>query len=354
MTDEEAISRVCRAIDPAATELYVIRRNGRVLLGLSSAETPALCALGLYQPQRLSARAMVTGVKWLVRLGLHRRLLVRVSQEAGRLALPWKANAGSCGVLLGSPEHRVRRAVASYRIDDDWEVAKVAFGPEGNSILRREAEIMARLKDRVEEMPGFRGVHEAGGMTFLRMRRVEGTPLRAGESAEALALLEKWESEGPPKSIEEFSEWPAIEAALRGRAGGDQALAALKGSRLKPVIRHGDFARWNLLRRPDGRLVVLDWEWGHEAGMPGIDLVHYFLQDARLVRKLPMVEAVRSVVEVFRSPECSAYLERTGWDGRPLLAIIACLAYKQGAGHQDNSDALDGALECLMRSGFPI
>jgi hypothetical protein len=355
MTDEEAISRVCFAIDPGTTGLHVIRRNGRVLLGLSSAAIPALFALGLYQPQRPSARAMVTGVKCLVHLGLHRRLLARVSEAVPeRLALPWRADAGSCGVLLGSPEHRVRRAVASYRINGDWEVAKVAFGSEGGAILTREAEIMARLTNRVEEMPGFRGVHEAGGMTFLRMQRVQGTPLRAGESMEALALLRTWESDDPLKSIEEFSEWPAIEAALLERAGGDQALAALKGSRFKPVIRHGDFARWNLLRRSDGGLVVLDWEWGHEAGMPGIDLVHYFLQDARLVKKLPAVSAVRSVIEVLRGPECSAYLERTGWGGRPLLAIIACLAYKQGAGHQDNSDAINGALECLMRSGFPI
>lgn len=213
---------------------------------------------------------------------------------------------------------------------------------------------MERLTKRVEEMPGFRGVHAAGGMTFLRMERVEGTPLRAGESEEALALLKKWESDDSLKSIEEFSEWPAIEAALGERTGGGQALAALKEIRLKPVIRHGDFARWNLLRRPDGRLVVLDWEWGHEAGMPGIDLVHYFLQDARLVLRLPVIEAVRSCIEVFRSAECSAYLDRTGWGNRPLLMIIACLAYKQGAGHQDNSDALDGALEYLMRSGFPI
>jgi hypothetical protein len=355
MTDDEVLSRVCLAIDPGTAGLHVIRRNGRVLLGLPSAGAPALFALRLYQPQRFSARALVAGVKCLVYLGLHRRLLAPVSEAMPeRFTLPWSAVAGSCGVLMGSPEHRVRRAVASYRTGDGWEVAKVAFGSEGNTILAREAGIMARLTRRVEEMPGFRGMHEAGGMTFLRMQRVEGTPLRAGENAEALALLRKWESEAPPKSIEEFSEWPAIQAALTERAGGDHALKAMKDSRFKPVIRHGDFARWNLLRRPDGRLIVLDWEWGHEAGMPGIDLVHYFLQDARLVRKLPMVEAVRSVVEVLRSPECSAYLERTGWDGRPLLAIIACLAYKQGSGHQDNSDALDGALECLMRSGFPI
>ena len=42
----------------------------------------------------------------------------------------------------------------------------------------------------------------------------------------------------------------------------------------------------------------------------------------------------------FQSLQGSAYLESTGWGIDPLLPIIASLAYKQGAGHQENRKML--------------
>ena len=119
---------------------------------------------------------------------------------------------------------------------------------------------------------------------------------------------------------------------------------------LKPVICHGDFARWNLLQQAAGELIVLDWEWGHQLGMPGIDLVHYFLQDARLVRRLTDRAAIAATLRDLNRPACRSYLDETGWNGDSLLAIIACLAYKQGAGHQQNGEVLRAAVASARRS----
>ena len=89
---------------------------------------------------------------------------------------------------------------------------------------------------------------------------------------------------------------------------------------------------------------MLDWEWGHQDGLPGIDLVHYFLQDARLVERLSPAAAIRKTCSILKKHACRDYLKKTGWSGDPLLTIIACVAYKQGAGHQENAEILEEIL----------
>jgi hypothetical protein len=55
-------------------------------------------------------------------------------------------------------------------------------------------------------------------------------------------------------------------------------------------------------------------------------------------------EAIAAGLEAMQRPECRRYLEETGWGDKPLLPILACLAFKQGAGHQDNRDMLETLL----------
>jgi hypothetical protein len=154
-------------------------------------------------------------------------------------------------------------------------------------------------------------------------------------------LLDGWISQDAAKPIQSFPEWPAIESALGTSDEGKRALARLAGMQLRPVVRHGDFARWNLLIQDDGSLIALDWEWGHPEGMPGLDLAHFFLQDARLVKRLPHAEAITQTIRELQNPACSGYLAKTGWTGNPLLPVVASLAWKQGAGHQENEAVLN-------------
>ncbi len=58
-------------------------------------------------------------------------------------------------------------------------------------------------------------------------------------------------------------------------------------------------------------------------------------------------EAIAAGLEAMQRPECRRYLEETGWGNKPLLVVITCLVYKQGAGHQDNAEILSVALEML-------
>lgn len=348
MTDAELLSRVWRLFDPAPATAHLLKRNGRVLLGLPAGREAATRALRLYQPQRRIARGVVAGLRWLIGLGLLDRALPKIriegEQENVTPALG-EVTAGTCGVMLGSPEHRVRRAIASYRKDGEWEVAKIAFGEAGASLLEREAKALEGLQHSIAGVPRLLGLHRGQDVTVLRMPYLTGRPVNPGDSNDSLNLLDSWITNLPAQPITEFPEWHDIESALLGSELGLRALRRLAQESLRPAICHGDFARWNLLRTTNDSLMVLDWEWGHENGLPGIDLVHYFLQDARLVKRLGSANSIQQTLAELDSTACRAYLQKTGWSSDPILPVLACLAYKQGAGHQENRDVLMAALE---------
>jgi hypothetical protein len=347
MQDRDFLNRVISIIDPTATSLRVLRRRGNVLLGISNEKNAAERTLSLYQPQRLVARSIVSFLRVVSRFDMHGLMLPKMPIAAKSMELHpplCEIVPGSAGILVGSPEHKVRRAIVSYRIGAEWEVAKISFGDEGAKILEKEAATLNQLQSKATGAPRLLGLHHGDGVTVLRMPYLTGKTIPMGESADALALLENWITNEAPKTIVEFPEWPHIETALSGFEGGQRIIDRMALHHLRPVVCHGDFARWNLLKQTDGSLMVLDWEWGHEGGMPGIDLVHYFLQDARLVERMPAKEAITKTCQILKSPDCAAYLESTGWGIDPLLPIIASLAYKQGAGHQDNRDMLETLL----------
>jgi len=356
MTEGETISRVLGMLDPEAVGMRGLWRRGNLLLGLPAERAAAARALRLYQPQRWLARGMVAAVRGLLRSGLHGRVLreVRITRATAVAVAPLLPGieCGTCGVLLGSPEHRVRRAIASYRNAGVWEVAKISFGVEGAGILEQEARALTELQLLADGVPPVLGLHRTADVTVLRMPYLSGRPVPPGAYLAALCLLDSWVTDRPPQPITAYQEWPAIVAALSVSAPGRQALACLARETLRPVICHGDFARWNLLRTSAGGLMVLDWEWGHQDGLPGIDLVHYFLQDARLVKRLAPAAAIAATRRELQRPECAAYLATTGWTGDPLLSILACLAYKQGAGHQDHTEVLAAAVMMTGVSEF--
>jgi hypothetical protein len=58
------------------------------------------------------------------------------------------------------------------------------------------------------------------------------------------------------------------------------------------VVQHGDFAPWNLLRRSDGKVQAIDWEYGTLEGFPYLDLAYYILQTSALIYRWTPSKAV--------------------------------------------------------------
>ena len=202
MTDTELLSRVFGVLDPGAAEMHGLRRGGRLLLVLPKAGEAATRALRLYQPQRRLARWMVAVLDGLARVSLQGCLLPKlvVSGEPLSLNPPLPGiDPGTCGVLLGSPEHRVRRAIASFRNAGQWEVAKISFGPDGARVLEREARVLQELQPLTKGVPRLLGLHRAADATVLRMPYLTGAPISHGESDGAIRLLHHWITDGVPQ-----------------------------------------------------------------------------------------------------------------------------------------------------------
>ena len=347
MTYEQVIDAALSAVEVSPGDFAVVRRNGRPFLALPAGRVAAIHTLRLYQPQRRKARVGTSLTQFLVLAGLHRWLLPKVRCHGGVVALEPESPrclTGTAGVMLGSPEHRVRRAILCYETTTGREVAKLAFGAEGQAAIDGEARVLHDLGSSTPGVPELLGAHHGEAFSILRLPWLRGRVLRPRDAAAAITLLDQWISTDAPQPADQFPEWPAIEAALGHSEAGRRAADALRRHALRPCVRHGDFARWNLLRMGDGRLMALDWEWGCPRGMAGLDLVHFFAQDARLVQRLNPPEVIRSVEQSFRAPACRRHLDRAGWQGDTRSAVTAGIALTVGARQQANEEVLAALL----------
>lgn len=335
-------------------EWALMKRGGHPLLLLPSSRSAARRALDLFQPQRKMARAVIAGIHAATSFGLHHMLMPVVQYHGDKVSMSPELPAikpGTCGFLFGSSDHRIRRAMACYETDRGWEVAKIAFGDVGREMLEGEAESLQNFSTMTHHAPQCLGLHHSKDATVMRMPYLTGEKIRPGESWDMIALLKDWISNQSPIPIHQFPEWSAIRDALAILPGGDNAMKRLIQNQLVPVIRHGDFTRWNVLKKPSGEIAVIDWEWGHPRGMPGIDFVHYHAQDARLVRNRSPQLVLEETRRKLSAPDVRAYLHKTGWSDDLDALILAAIAYPVGAKHQDNDAVLCEALINYGASG---
>lgn len=100
----------------------------------------------------------------------------------------------------------------------------------------------------------------------------------------------------------------------------DTWLAALTERRWPVVVQHGDFAPWNLIRSPDGRVGAVDWEYGTLEGFPCLDLAHYVLQVSALIYRRRPSEAARYTASYLASQAQYALSET---EARALTCLAA-------------------------------
>jgi Phosphotransferase enzyme family len=90
------------------------------------------------------------------------------------------------------------------------------------------------------------------------------------------------------------------------------------------VVQHGDFAPWNLLRKPGGALGAIDWEYGVLEGFPHLDLAYFVLQVSPLIyHQDPSEAAERTVRYLVGQPGLALKAE----EARALTRLAAYDAY---------------------------
>ncbi len=347
MTDFEVISRSLAAVGAAGREVFLVKKGGRVLLALPGEKEAALIALRLYQPQRTVAKVFVRAISFAVHLGLHKSFLKRMwvgEETSGEGEGMPAVVAETAGVLIGNPDHLVRRAIVSFRTGNGFEVAKVAFGEKGVNLIEREATTIKSLPENVRGIPRLLGTHHTGEIGVMRMPYLKGRFLSADDAESYVTLLTDWLRDEPSCLLEDFPEWEGIERTLSGRSDGGEILECLKGLKLTPGIRHGDFAPWNLIRDENDEILALDWEWGVPRGVPGFDLIHYLTQELRLVQRLTPSAIVEAVEFTLSKEPFSTYLRRAGWGDSHRELFIAALAFSLGSNLKGSEAILEDLL----------
>jgi hypothetical protein len=127
----------------------------------------------------------------------------------------------------------------------------------------------------------------------------------------------------PPIPVEAH---PWVRKAREGEPGTLDICFEVLANRCWPVVvQHGDFAPWNLLRRPEGSVGAVDWEYGTLEGFPYLDLAYYLLQTSALIYRWAPAKAARNTVRFLETlrPRLS------GTEARSLTRLAAYDAYRK-------------------------
>ena len=364
MTDQEIIECSLGALGAPGEEcedLYLVKKGGRVLLALPREKEAALMALRLYQPQRFIAKVFAQAITLAVRLGIQSFFFKRVVREDGGQEPEKDAgeglqgSRGSAGILLGNPDHLVRRAIVSFRAQNGFEVAKIAFGKEGVKLIEREVQTITGLPKGRSGIPEILGTHHREEIGVMRMPYLNGGIFKTNDPEIYINLLSDWLLDEARCPLGSFAEWEKIESVLSALLQREDDVSArvnfcarlerLKDLSVKPSIRHGDFAPWNLIQDQTGRVLALDWEWGVPRGVSGFDVIHFLTQEMKLVQRLTP-EEIRSAVDAkLQTEPFAGYLEAAGWAGSLDDLFLAAVAFGASSG-------LDGSEELLRISSL--
>lgn len=334
----DVLERALRRLGVSGGQRYgLVLRDSRVLCALPANRATALRTLALYQPQRRKAKLLKSGFRLVAGIGWHLRFL-----KGWTIPGNGAGEGTPVGVLVGSSGHLCDRAVAVLHGPDGWQVVKLAFGGNGGEILSAEAAMLRAMEGKAW-VPRLISYDEDGPVAELRMAWQEGRPWNGEDLRPVLDLLNQWLARDEPRALADFPEWRWIRPMLASRPEWAGRVEGLGSLLLRPAIRHGDLTRPNLRIDDDGTLCVHDWERGALDGIPGIDLVHFLVQDRLFrTRKSPR-QVVDSVRETLAEPLFREWLADVGWPDRADDLMAFTFALNTGAGYLDQ-EALLGCL----------
>ncbi|WP_397547486.1 hypothetical protein ABUL39_03760 [Rhodothermus marinus] len=306
-----------------------------------------IMALPSWQRPRLLLRADGAGLRWLAsalypayRWSAHLRrwfYRARALLGAGSVRIrpttawdvPYLEEAGlmqaqPMALLVGTPGP-AQKMVLALGDHDGRPVAylKYAERPVGIRRLQREAAVLQTLPRQLGPRLLWQGDLYRGHAVLLSP--LEGRPFRLSRKdlLRTARLLETL----PPSACCPVDEHPALqELPDPTEAPVTYWLEVLCRRRWPVVPMHGDCAPWNLLQAPDGQVRMLDWEYGHPEGFPGVDLAYYLLQIAMLIRKMPPARALEWAV---RQVLHTGFMHLKPREAEVLVRLAAWHAYRE-------------------------
>ena len=332
----KALIVLSRLLGSDAGTVRIVNIGNRTVIGLPQDTEAALKALAMYQPQKPLAKIATMALRFMIKSHLIKFFGGKLDVQGGEKA-NWLAEPSTLGFLLGNPNHKVSRAILSYRGADGWEVAKLVVGEKNEHILMAEANVLDGVRSRGVRVPEHKGLDRVSGASVLRMGYVEasGNQLTQTDVVDYLTSM---------LSIDKFviSEWEGWEKVTHLLID-TPTYHTLSQLVVTSAIKHGDFAPWNI-RKSDQGLVGIDWEYGDMNAPSGIDLVHYLSQEYELVYNSSSSECVSKVYENLILEPASEYLKQAGWSGHELCLMALSYACVTARGQQDQSRLLEAVL----------
>lgn len=329
-------------------ELGASRRNGQIstvdwtlfyppgtlVLALPSWKSPRLYLPVQHFSQRWDASSFYPASRTLARLY---RLSLR-ARAAARLAEVRQVQSGvwPLGAFVRDVLPEVESAVTL--VGTPGPAQKITA-----RLLGGQGEVLGYLKYAHKEAARFRLRQEHRLLCNLPAE-VGPDPLKFGSFADGEALLttvlegEKAPTSLPPADdLMDFLGTLAVSPSVpleahpwakRIREEGSTKLEywfeSLADKSWPVVVQHGDLAPWNLLRKPDGTLGAIDWEYGVLDSFPHLDLAYYVLQIMALVRRQSPAAAAEYTIRYLNQ---DAGLTLSSKEARALTSLAAYDAY---------------------------
>jgi hypothetical protein len=241
----------------------------------------------------------------------------------------------AAAVLVGTPG-RSQKITARLQDEKGRVISYLKYAEKdvARKMLQREREMLSSVPGNLAPTPlkhGAMGKGEALLITTLTGSTLPATLPPAGgvlDFLNSLAVLPAVPVEAHPwvRRIREQSK-PELDSCFEAMAGKDWAV----------VIQHGDFAPWNLLRRPDGTIGAIDWEWGTSESFPYLDLAYYVLLTLKFIYRWAPPKAAEYTIRYLSQ---QAQLELDVVQARALIRLTAhdvCKRSLEAGGAPDTS-----------------
>ena len=316
-----------------------ISRKGRPFLLLPDSGQDIRTSLCLYSPQRKRARIIrrlmpflyQSPLKiWLPRMELEADMESEFVQFLARQAGVAPERLQTPAIKFGGVGQHSRAALLlSDETNRPIKVIKVGLNESGRLATDREFELLGKLPH--DKLGWIRQTGRFSTATISAFATDYFPGASPADDAGMEILFHSWLNAGPLQSIETFSLWRELAAAMTSSnpEAWRELAAQVAGRQVRSTLYHGDFAPWNIRAINSQNLRVFDWERGELTGLPGWDWFHFVVQTAILGRRMSVERVAAELEQVLYSYRFKEYAKAAGIRAITKPLVLAYLLHQQ-------------------------
>jgi len=181
-----------------------------------------------------------------------------------------------------------------------------------------EVAIIKKLPQNHKGLPSVKEVRVEEDWACYTTPYLQGKSVEKKDQLQIIALLRNWMNHAKFQTFETSKIWQEMADYAKSSDDPDVSkywsqLSDVSKLTIKMGLVHGDFAPWNIKIIEDDSIHLMDWEHAIFSGPVGWDWLHYMIQMAMLVDKLPALKVLEICRDWARSAEGESFLKDAGW-----------------------------------------